>query len=113
MIQTVYRFALAAALCSAAGCTNDDNDDNDDNDTGAVSASELNATCQDYCDQAKVCDADTAVDQCIIDCKDRLGDCMVDEQSQAVDDLKECADKSCDEFTGCTIGAGLQCTFGL
>lgn len=113
MIHAAYRIALAAALCAAVGCKNDDNDKDHDNSTGAVSASELNATCQDYCDQAKVCDANVAADKCVSDCKDKLGDCMVDEQSQAVDDLKSCAARACDEFTGCTIGAGLQCTFGL
>lgn len=112
MIHTAYRLALAAVLCAALGCGKDESDETG-GEAGAVSATELNATCQDYCDQAKVCDADVAVDKCISDCKDQLGNCMVDEQSQAVDDLKLCADKACDEFTGCTIGAGLQCTFGL
>jgi hypothetical protein len=112
MIDNGYRCALLMILIAASGCKDDDNDDGGDN-TGAVSAAKLNATCQSYCDQAKVCDADVAVDTCVSDCKDKLGNCMVDEQSEAVDDLDVCADKACDDFTGCTIGAGLKCTFGL
>lgn len=70
-------------------------------------------TCQDYCDKAKECDGDVDVDACVSDCKDTLDDCMADEQEQALDDLDSCAAGSCDEFGGCTIGAGIQCTFGI
>lgn len=108
MIHTVYRFALATALCAALGCNDDDGAD-----TGVASPAEITSTCQDYCDKAHVCDDEVAVDSCVSDCKDKLGDCMVDEQREAVDDLSLCAARACDNFTGCTIGARLQCTFGL
>lgn len=112
MFHTVYRFMLATVFCAATGCKEDESDEKS-SETGAVSAVELNATCQDYCDQAKVCDAKLAVEKCVTDCKDRLGDCKADEQTRAVDDLRLCTDKVCGEFPGCTIGAGLKCTFGL
>ncbi|MBL9106263.1 MAG: hypothetical protein JNL82_35395 [Myxococcales bacterium] len=70
-------------------------------------------TCADYCAKANECDSDVDTDECESDCKDKLDDCMADEQEQALDDLDSCAANSCDEFAGCTIGAGLQCTFGI
>ncbi len=73
----------------------------------------VNATCRDYCDQAKSCDDDVDEDDCRDRCEDAMEDCMSDEQEQALDDLDHCAVSDCDEFGGCTIGAGLQCSFGL
>ena len=70
-------------------------------------------TCADYCRQAHDCDGDVDVDDCKDDCKNTMEDCMADEQEQALDDLDACSDESCDEFGGCTIGAGLQCSFGI
>lgn len=72
----------------------------------------IDATCQDYCEKAHECSDDVDVDDCVSDCKDQIGDCMADEQEQALDDLDGCAGDSCNEFLGCTIGAGLTCTFG-
>lgn len=72
-----------------------------------------NATCRDYCNQAKSCDDDLDEEDCRNRCESDMDDCQADEQEQALDDLDDCATKSCDEFVGCTIGAGLQCTFGI
>lgn len=75
--------------------------------------SRVEITCEDYCAKAHECDDDSSQSACVADCKDAMGDCMADEQEQALDDLDACAADSCDEFLGCTIGAGLQCSFGL
>lgn len=73
----------------------------------------INATCRDYCKQAAECNDDIDVDDCRSDCESTMEDCQADEQEQALDDLDDCAVESCDEFGLCTIGAGLQCSFGL
>lgn len=70
-------------------------------------------TCADYCQKAADCDDEVDVDECKDDCKDAMEDCMDDEQEEALDDLDACAEDSCDDFLGCTIGAGLECTFGI
>lgn len=70
-------------------------------------------TCADYCRQAADCDDEVDKDACKDDCEATMDDCMADEQEQALDDLDACAGDSCDDFAGCTIGAGLQCSFGL
>lgn len=70
-------------------------------------------TCAAYCNQAKDCDEDIDLDECKEDCENAIDDCMDDEQEQALDDLDECSDEACSAFAACTIGAGLQCTFGL
>lgn len=110
MIKTTYRIALAAIFCVGLGCSNDS-----DNSGGGGGASdqEVLATCQSYCDKALVCDSDVDADDCVTKCQDRLGECMADEQHQTLDDLDVCAAKACDKFNTCTIGAGLQCVFGL
>ncbi|MBA3548510.1 MAG: hypothetical protein H0T76_18665 [Nannocystis sp.] len=110
MIQTVYRFALAAAFCAGLCCGNDD-DDGDG--IGGATAQEITNDCKQYCDRAQVCDGDVEADECLAKCRDRLGNCMADEQGQTLDDLVACSKETCDDFTGCTIGAGLQCVFGL
>ena len=106
----------AAMLCAASpGCGDDDHNSSvsdsavDDGDNAA----DIQSTCEDYCAKAHTCDDSKTVEQCVADCKADLGDCMADEQSQVLDDLDACADKACNDFTGCTIGAGLQCTFGI
>ena len=70
-------------------------------------------TCADYCRQAADCDDEVDVDECKDDCKNTMEDCMDDEQEEALDDLDECSEDSCDDFLGCTIGAGLECSFGI
>ncbi len=110
MMQSAYRFALAAAFCTGL-CCNNDNDD--DGGGGGATDQEVMTTCKKYCDQAQVCDGDVEAGECLVKCQDRLGDCMADEQSQTLDDLETCSLKACDDFKGCTIGAGLQCVFGI
>ncbi|MBC8067494.1 MAG: hypothetical protein IAG13_04100, partial [Deltaproteobacteria bacterium] len=73
----------------------------------------IRATCNDYCDKAKECDDNVDEDDCQSRCESDMEDCQSDEQEEALDDLDDCAQDSCNEFLGCTIGAGLQCTFGL
>jgi len=107
-IFTTLLFAAGLAV----GCTSEGDDNTEDG--GTDNTSRIASTCQSYCAKAKTCDDDgKTVEQCVADCKANLGDCMVDEQSQTLDDLDGCAAESCDDFGGCTIGAGLQCTFGI
>lgn len=112
MIQTAYRFALATTFCF---CFNLGCNKNDDNSSGGGGASdqEVMTTCKTYCDQAQVCDGDVQAGECLTKCQDRLGDCMADEQSQTLEDLESCSAMACDDFKKCTIGAGLQCVFGI
>lgn len=109
MIHTVYRYALAALVGAGLGCSTD----GDDNGGGGATDQEVLATCKTYCEKAAVCDGDVTEAGCTADCQDKLGDCMADEQSQTLDDLDTCSARACDEFTTCTIGAGLQCVFGI
>lgn len=73
----------------------------------------IDATCEDYCAKAHECSDSVDVDDCVADCKDQIGDCMADEQEEALDSLDDCAANSCNEFIGCTVGAGLACSFGI
>ncbi len=74
---------------------------------------EVELSCADYCRKAAECDGDVDREACENDCEGAAQDCMADEQQQALDDLDECSESTCDEFGGCTVGAGLQCAFGL
>lgn len=103
MGKTIFLFLGALALGTAIGACERDGTGN----------ARVALTCADYCQKAHDCDGDVDVDDCKDDCKDSMDDCMSDEQEQALDDLDACAEDSCDEFGGCTIGAGLQCTFGI
>lgn len=107
MMNNRHRFALAFAFILGAGMAACGDDD-----SGATNL-EIAASCKSYCDKARECDEDTSTDECVDDCKSRIGDCMADEQRSTLDDLDSCASNSCGEFPACTIGAGLQCTFGL
>lgn len=91
---------LAALIATTAGC-------------GLARHKNVEATCQRYCEQVATCDGDVDVESCTADCLDNVGDCQVDEQEQALDDLDDCAQESCDELFACTVGAQLQCTFGI
>ncbi|MBK6919891.1 MAG: hypothetical protein IPH07_21015 [Deltaproteobacteria bacterium] len=73
----------------------------------------VHQSCKAYCQQAASCDDDVDEDDCISRCENTVDDCMADEQEQALDDLDVCSDETCDEVASCTIGAGLQCAFGL
>ncbi len=109
MIKSTYRFTLAALLCATLGCE----DGHKDKGGGGATDQEVMMACKTYCDQAQVCKTKAQAGECLAKCQDRLGDCMADEQDQTLDDLRSCAAKACDKFTGCTIGAGLQCVLGL
>jgi hypothetical protein len=73
----------------------------------------ISRTCADYCAAAVGCNDDLDEDDCASRCEDAMDDCMADDQEDALDDLDACAEDSCDDFAGCTIGAGLECAFGL
>lgn len=73
----------------------------------------ISRTCADYCAAAAGCNDDVDEDDCASNCEDAMDDCMADDQEDALDDLDACAEESCDDFAGCTIGAGLECAFGL
>lgn len=108
-----HRYVLSAIFSAgfSMGCVVDADDGGDDND-GSTDI-EIAAGCQSYCDKARECDDEVSIDECVNDCKSRVGDCMADEQDETVSDLNSCASDACDDFNACTIGAGLQCTFGL
>lgn len=105
MAHIVTRFTLAAAVLCAAGCKDDRG--------STVMADDIDSTCESYCQKARTCDDEVMASECVASCKDRVGDCMADEQAQVLDDLDTCAANACDDFAGCTIGAGFQCAFGL
>lgn len=105
MANNVSRILMAVVLCAGMGCRDDRG--------GSATEQEIESACESYCQKARTCDDEVSTAECTADCRDRMGDCMADEQAQAVDDLEQCAADACDDFTGCTIGAGLQCAFGL
>lgn len=69
--------------------------------------------CEDYCERANECDADTDVAECENDCLSALANCQADEREAAQEQLEQCADVACDDLLGCSIDAGAQCYFGL
>ena len=114
----VIGFFAAVVCTSVPGCSDDSNDADTNNSSvtagdGDGNAAEIQSTCDTYCNKSQTCDDGETLEQCVADCKAQLGDCMADEQEQALDDLDSCAADSCDDFAGCTIGAGLQCAFGI
>lgn len=95
--------ALSLGFLSAVAC-------GDGTGTGEV---RVNMTCEAYCDQANMCNDNVDFDNCVDDCEDTVDDCMADEQEQALDELDACSAESCNDFGACTVGAGLQCAFGV
>jgi hypothetical protein len=69
--------------------------------------------CSSYCEQAQLCNGDVNRAECEDDCEDALGECQANELDQVQEQLDNCAEESCDDFTGCSIDAGAQCFFGL
>ncbi|WAS90602.1 hypothetical protein [Nannocystis punicea] len=106
MRKNLHRYLFAFAFVSGAGLAACGDDS-----SGATNL-EIAASCNSYCDKARECNDDVS-DDCVDDCKSRIGDCMADEQRETLDDLDSCASDACGEFAACTVGAGLQCTFGL
>jgi hypothetical protein len=113
MLTHVHRYVLSLIFFGFGAVTGLACGDDGGGSISGASLKDINASCQAYCDKARVCDDEVVISQCVADCKDRLGDCMADEQQQTVDDLNTCADDACDDFRLCTAGAGLQCRFGL
>lgn len=99
----MYRF-LFGAIALVAACGGDKVDDLDD---------AFDGPCQQWCEKRNECDPDVDIDECRQECLDNSGDCQADEREQALDDLEQCAENECDELTACSIGAGLQCQFGI
>lgn len=90
-------------LNQVVACSDDDDDDE----------LPIEVDCTPYCERAMLCDEDEELDECISDCEEFLGNCRADQIQNAQDQLDVCAEETCDEFTECTIDAGLQCYFGL
>ncbi|MBZ5715708.1 hypothetical protein [Nannocystis pusilla] len=106
-IDSRYQAAIAMLFAGVLGCGKDGDGG------GGATQTEIDTACQSYCQMAHLCDDEIAADECTATCVDRMGDCMADEQGQAVDDLESCAKEACDDFTSCTVGAGFQCAFGI
>lgn len=70
-------------------------------------------SCKEYCAQAKLCDTSLNEQKCVNSCVEAVGSCMADELEDALQQMDNCANESCDDFVGCTINAGAQCYFGL
>ena len=79
----------------------------------ALNPDPVERSCTNYCEQRNMCDDEVDVDSCTADCMDSVGDCQADEQDQALDELDECAEESCDDIGACTVGAALECYFGI
>lgn len=74
---------------------------------------EIELTCIDYCSQAAECDGDVDEDNCKRECMDNVSDCDEDNREAVIDDLQSCAEETCDDFGGCTVGAAVECAFGI
>ncbi|MCR9160006.1 MAG: hypothetical protein ACE37F_38215 [Nannocystaceae bacterium] len=103
----LFSLLCAAALTVQIGC------DNDDDGVGVIEELQIEGSCNDYCEQAKSCDDGVDVEACENDCFDAMSDCQADEQEEALNDIDSCSEEACSEFVGCSIGAGLQCSFGV
>lgn len=108
MLKRIRYHVLAVLVGASFGCR-----DEGDGASGVVSTAEIKSACEAYCARGKACDEATDLVMCLSDCRDRMADCMQDEQRQAVDDLNDCGAESCEDFNRCAIGVGLQCTFGI
>ena len=112
----VIGFFAAVVCASVPGCSDDSNDADTNNSTvtaGDGKDAEIQSTCDTYCNKSQTCDGDETLEQCVADCKAELGDCMADEQEQVMQELRDCAAETCDDFGACTFGTGLQCKFGI
>jgi hypothetical protein len=69
-------------------------------------------TCRSYCVRSNECD-ETNMAECEENCRQIVGDCMDDEVDPALDRLTSCSNEACNEFTECTVSAGLDCIFGI
>ncbi|MEZ4239136.1 MAG: hypothetical protein R3F59_23885 [Myxococcota bacterium] len=103
---TLGTFALLGTLTLAA-CDPDGDGDTD------ILPDPIESSCSNYCEQRNVCDDEVNVDSCTADCVENANNCQADEQEQALDELDVCAEESCDDIAACTIGAGLECYFGI
>jgi hypothetical protein len=108
-----YLSTLALAL--TLGCTlhTDDDDDSLAEGDAGDNAARIASTCEAYCAKGHDCEDSLDADECADECEELIGGCMDDEQLTTMDDLEACARTSCDEFAECTVGAGLQCSFGI
>lgn len=97
---------LAGALGSVLACVDDD----DDGDDGEA---DIRAACVSYCERGEECDDDLDRRACVEDCQDIVEDCQDDEIDETIADLNDCSSEVCDDFIGCSVGAGTQCLFGL
>ncbi len=102
--RTLVLALFGGACFGAIACGEDDPTD---------SSLEVELSCADYCRKAVECDDDIDQEECEVNCEDAAKDCMADEQDEALNQLDECSEETCDDFGGCTVGAGLQCTFGI
>ncbi|PRQ04574.1 hypothetical protein ENSA7_50650 [Enhygromyxa salina] len=102
-------FALAAAASITFGACRQDDEDEDDFDVPM----DVRNSCEDYCEQRKLCKDETNEEKCRNNCIDAMTNCQVDELDAALDQLDQCGSESCDDFIGCTINVGAQCIFGL
>ena len=69
-------------------------------------------TCRDFCERSNQCD-ETSMDECQENCRQIVDGCMDDEVDGALDQLAACSSEACNEFTECTLDAGIDCIFGL
>lgn len=106
LTQSLVRSLLVVAglvlVQQSVACTEDD---------GGSLETKLN--CADYCQQAQECNGDVNRSECEDDCQEALGECRADELDSVQERLDECADETCDDFTGCSIDVGAQCYFGI
>tara|TARA_Y100000588_G_scaffold315024_1_gene342909 strand:- start:58 stop:330 length:273 start_codon:yes stop_codon:yes gene_type:complete len=77
----------------------------------ACTEARIGSVCREACQRAEVCDDETNVDQCRESCEDEVSQCNADSLDATLDDLDRCGDESCDDFTGCVVGAYLECNF--
>lgn len=113
-MRTRNTLFLVLTLGLMVGCTvhTDDDDDLGEGDAGD-NAARIASTCEAYCAKGHDCDDSLDTDECTDECAALIGDCMDDEQLATMNDLESCAQNTCDEFAECTVGAGLQCSFGI
>jgi hypothetical protein len=108
---TMRQLLFLGVLACLGACRVDVEEDGDGVDIEPIDPVER--TCTNYCERQAECDDEVNTEDCVDDCVDTAGNCQADEQEQALAELDECAEETCDDIGECTVGASLECYLGI
>lgn len=70
---------------------------------------DIGRACTNHCERWAECDDDVDFDGCLANCFNAINECPIEEVDEAIAELDDCTDESCEDLAQCSVDPASRC----